>query len=151
MPPGRSGGASSQNRTRHGIIPAPFSVTSVPIAMSFVLYGIKNCDTVKKARQWLVQHRVEFSFHDFRSDGFDSHRAQAWLDEVGADTLINRRGTTFRQLDEAQRMQLEGPCAAEILAATPTLIKRPVLDLGHQRVVGFSDTLYRELFKTHTL
>jgi arsenate reductase len=118
--------------------------------MAFTLYGIKNCDTVKKARQWLEQHHVEFRFHDFRSDGLDRERVDAWLAELGADTLINRRGTTFRVLDEAAREQLaQDP--APLLVAQPALIKRPVLDLGHERVVGFSADRYQQLFKTHTL
>lgn len=119
--------------------------------MSFVLYGIKNCDTVKKARQWLEQRRIEFRFHDFRSDGLDVARTQAWLDELGADVLINRRGTTWKQLDDAARARLEGSAAAATLAAHPTLIKRPVLDIGHRRYVGFSAALYDDIFKTHTL
>lgn len=119
--------------------------------MSATLYGIKNCDTVKKARQWLEQHRVEYRFHDFRSDGLDAQQTQAWLDEIGIDTLINKRGTTWKQLDENVRAQTTAKNAAALLAGNPTLIKRPVLDIGHQRFVGFSDTMYRDIFKVHTL
>lgn len=115
------------------------------------LYGIKNCDTVKKARQWLDKHAIEYRFHDFRSDGLERRQVQGWLRELGSDTLINRRGTTWKQLDEATRNGLNGSNAVDLLLAHPTLIKRPLLDLGHQRRVGFSAADYAELFKQHTL
>lgn len=117
------------------------------------LYGIKNCDTVKKARQWLDQHAVEYRFHDFRSDGLSAEQVEGWLHELGADTLINRRGTTWKQLDDDTRAQLDaaGRGAVAAVLAQPALIKRPLLDLGHQRVVGFSADKYRELFQRHTL
>lgn len=119
--------------------------------MSATLYGIKNCDTVKKARQWLELHRIDYRFHDFRSDGLSAQQTQAWLDEIGLDTLLNKRGTTWKQLDENLRAQMSATTAATLLAAHPTLIKRPLLDIGHQRFVGFSDQQYRDIFKTHTL
>lgn len=119
--------------------------------MTATLYGIKNCDTVKAARQWLEAHAIEYTFHDFRVDGLTLAQAQAWLDEVGADVLINKRGTTWRQLDARTRDSLGPNTAAALLVANPTLIKRPVLDIGHQRVVGFSAGNYGELFKRHTL
>lgn len=119
--------------------------------MTFVLYGIKNCDTVKKARRWLDAHRVEYRFHDFRGDGISAQQIEQWLGEAGPDVLINRRGTSFRHLDAAQRARLDSADAAKLLAEQPALIKRPVLDLGHERVVGFSESRYAEMFKTHTL
>jgi Spx/MgsR family transcriptional regulator len=119
--------------------------------MTAVLYGIKNCDTVKKARQWLERHGIEYRFHDFRSDGLSREQVQAWLDELGLDSVVNRRGTTWRQLDEATRSNLNATNAAALIAAQPTLIKRPLLDLGHLRLTGFSEATYRELFKQHTL
>jgi len=115
------------------------------------LYGIKNCDTVKKARQWLEQHHIEYRFHDFRADGLQAQQVESWLRELGAETLVNKRGTTWRQLDEASRAQLDGADAAALITANPALIKRPLLDRGHQRNVGFSDALYSELFQQHTL
>lgn len=119
--------------------------------MTAVLYGIKNCDTVKKARAWLDAHRVEYRFHDFRSDGLDLKHAQAWIQELGLDELVNKRGTTWRQLDEKTRAGLNANNAAALLVVQPALIKRPLLDIGHQRFVGFSEAMYREIFKTHTL
>jgi Spx/MgsR family transcriptional regulator len=119
--------------------------------MTATLYGIKNCDTVKAARQWLETHRIEYRFHDFRVEGLTLAQAQCWLDEIGADTLINKRGTTWRQLDTRTRDSINDKTAAALLVANPTLIKRPVLDIGHQRAVGFSAASYGELFKQHTL
>lgn len=119
--------------------------------MTFILYGIKNCDTVKKARKWLDDHRVEYRFHDFRADGIEPQQIQQWLDEIGIDMLINKRGTTYRHLNDEQRDQLASTRPADLLAAQPTLMKRPVLDLGHERVVGFSVERYHDMFKTHTL
>lgn len=119
--------------------------------MTAVLYGIKNCDTVKKARAWLDQHHIEYRFHDFRSDGLELKQTQSWLQELGVDTLINKRSTTWKQLDEKTRSGITVSNAAALLTVQPTLIKRPLLDIGHQRFVGFSETMYHDIFKTHTL
>lgn len=119
--------------------------------MTTVLYGIKNCDTVKKARTWLDAHHIEYRFHDFRSDGIDVKQTQSWLSELGPDELVNKRGTTWRQLDEKTRSGLTVTNAAALILVHPTLIKRPLLDIGHQRFVGFSDTMYSNIFKMHTL
>ncbi|MDX9875288.1 MAG: ArsC family reductase [Spongiibacteraceae bacterium] len=113
--------------------------------MTITLYGIKNCDTVKKARLWLDQHQVPYRFHDFRADGIARDELATWLAELGSDVLINRRGTTWRQLDDAQKATADQD-AATLLAELPTLIKRPVLDLGDRRVVGFQTARYAELF-----
>lgn len=119
--------------------------------MTAVLYGIKNCDTVKKARAWLDAHHIEYRFHDFRGDGLDLKLAQSWLQDIGVDELINKRGTTWKQLDEKTRATLTTSNAAALIVVHPTLIKRPLLDIGHQRFVGFSDAMYRDIFKAHTL
>lgn len=119
--------------------------------MTAVLYGIKNCDTVKKARQWLERHAIEYRFHDFRVDGLEAQQVQAWLDELGLDSVVNRRGTTWKQLDEKTRSNLNAANAAALIAANPTLIKRPLLDLGHLRMTGFNEASYRDVFKQHTL
>ena len=111
-----------------------------------VLYGIKNCDTVKKARKWLDAHGVDYRFHDFRVDGLDAVALRAWVKELGWETVLNRRGTSWRQLDAAVRDNIDERSAIEQMQANPTLIKRPVLDLGDRRVVGFSDPAYAELF-----
>ncbi len=111
----------------------------------FTLYGIKNCDTVKKARRWLEDNNVEFTFHDFRADGLNQDQVQAWLDELGHAVLVNKRSTTWKQLDDGQKDQALGNAAAALLVEHPTLIKRPVLDTGKQRQVGFSAANYQAL------
>jgi len=115
------------------------------------LYGLKQCDTVKKARNWLDQHDIEYRFHDFRSDGLSPEQARQWIDELGLDVVVNKRGTTWRQLDEHTRETLTEKNAPALLAEKPSLVKRPVLDLGHQRVVGFDAKSWQTLFKKHTL
>jgi len=109
------------------------------------LYGIKNCDTVKKARRWLEQHGIEYLFHDFRADGLSPETFALWLEQVGAATLINKRSTTWKQLAEKDRTQVVEGDAASIALQQPTLIKRPVLQYRKQVIVGFSDKIYREL------
>ncbi len=101
------------------------------------VYGIPNCDTCRKARRWLDERGADYRFHDFRKDGLDRATVAAWLAELGADVLVNRRGTTWRQLPEDDRAKLETN-AADLLVAHPTLIKRPVFDLGDSRQVGFA-------------
>lgn len=102
------------------------------------IYGIPNCDTVKRARTWLKDQGIEHRFHDFRKDGIGVKTLQQWLKEVGGDVLINRRGTTWRRLGDADKAKADGAGAAELLAREPSLIKRPVFDLGGKRLVGFS-------------
>jgi Spx/MgsR family transcriptional regulator len=110
------------------------------------LYGIRNCDTVRKARRWLDARGVEYRFHDFRADGTDPERFRAWLAEVGEDRLINRRGPSWRRIPEAKRTGLDAAGLVRLMAANPTIIKRPVLDLGERREVGFSEDAYGRLF-----
>ncbi len=111
--------------------------------MSVTMYGIKNCDTVKKARRWLEENGIGYRFHDFRQDGLDSKQANAWLRELGSDQLVNRRGTTWRNLPDAEKGRLN----AALLVQYPALIKRPLLDTGKIRHLGFSPSDYREIFQ----
>ncbi|MFA5632133.1 MAG: ArsC family reductase [Porticoccaceae bacterium] len=110
------------------------------------LYGIKNCDTVKKARAWLDQHGLTYDFHDFRQDGLDETMIHRWQTSVALDTLLNRRGTTWRNLDSDIRENLVEAEIPALLAAHPTLVKRPVLERGSEVVVGFSDKVYSTFF-----
>ena len=119
------------------------------------LYGIKNCTSVKLARQWLASHGIDYHFHDLRADGLGAARIAHWVDAVGWEVLVNRRGTTWRALDPSVRTLVEhaianapNPDAAAIatLDAHPTLIKRPVLDHGHKIRVGFTADDYRQFF-----
>jgi arsenate reductase (glutaredoxin) len=108
------------------------------------LYGIKNCDTVKKARAWLDARGVAYAFHDFKSAGIDEARLRSWTAELGWEKLLNRAGTTFRKLPEADKQDLHADKAVALMLAQPSMIKRPVLDLGDRRLVGFSDAAWTE-------
>lgn len=115
------------------------------------LYGIKNCDTVKKARRWLEQHGVDYHFHDVREDGLEAESVEAWLDELGWEQLLNKRSTTWKQLDTALRDTMDDQSARGAILDYPTLIKRPLLDTGHERFTGFSADKYQSIFNQHTL
>ncbi len=106
------------------------------------MYGIPNCDTVKKARVWLDQHGVAYAFHDYKKAGADRARLEQWVDEHGWETVLNRAGTTFRKLPEADRVGLDRDKAVALMLAQPSMIKRPVLDLGDRRLVGFKPDAY---------
>ena len=110
--------------------------------MSYVLYGIKACDTMKKARTWLDEHQVDYAFHDYKSVGIDRANLEKWCNEHGWQTILNRAGTTFRKLDEAQKSVLDQHKAIELMLAQPSMIKRPVLDLGNKTLVGFKADRY---------
>jgi arsenate reductase (glutaredoxin) len=106
------------------------------------LYGIKNCDTMKKARAWLDAKGVAYVFHDYKAEGIDRPRLESWAREVGWETLLNRAGTTFRKLSEADCANLDESRALALMLDQPSLIKRPVLDLGGRFLVGFKPDLY---------
>ena len=101
------------------------------------LYGIKNCDTVKKARKWLEQKRIDYQFHDFREDGISAKQVKQWIAELGWEGLINKRSTSWKTLGESQKVILDDHNAVELILATPTLIKRPLLDTGTAIYLGF--------------
>lgn len=109
-----------------------------------ILYGIRNCDTVKKARAWLDARGIAYDFHDYKIAGVDEGRLRAWAAELGWETLLNRAGTTFRKLPDADKTGLDEPKAVALMLAQPSMIKRPMLDLGERRIAGFSDNLYRD-------
>ena len=111
------------------------------------LYGIPNCDTIRKAKRWLQDNQVEFQFHDFRKDGLDKVQLQAWVEELGWEVLLNKRGTTWRKVSDEQKAKIDKDSAIELLLAEPAMIKRPVLDLGARRVVGFQADEYEAFFK----
>lgn len=110
--------------------------------MAITIYGIKNCDTMKKARAWLDGHGVAYAFHDYKADGIDAGSLKRWVKEHGWETVLNRAGTTFRALTEADRQELDAARAIALMLAQPSMIKRPVLDLGGRTLVGFKPDLY---------
>lgn len=116
--------------------------------MTITIYGIKNCDTMKKARAWLGDAGVAYVFHDYKIDGIDRARLDAWCKAVGWETLLNRSGTTFRKLPEADKQNLDEAKAIALMLAQPSIIKRPVLTLGKGKpVVGFKPDLYASTIK----
>jgi arsenate reductase (glutaredoxin) len=110
------------------------------------LYGIANCDTMKRARAWLDGHGVEYDFHDYKKAGIDDTLVRGWVAELGWEVLVNRRGTTWRRLPESARDGINAESAIRLMVEHPSLIRRPVLDTGEARHVGFSEDLYRGLF-----
>jgi arsenate reductase len=115
--------------------------------MAITLYGIKNCDTVKKARAWLGAQDVEYVFHDYKTQGIERAELKGWCDELGWEVLLNRAGATFRKLPEVDKQDLIVTKAIGLMLAQPSMIKRPLLDLGKRRLVGFKPDVYAKLFK----
>ena len=114
--------------------------------MTPTLYGIPNCDTVKKARTWLDQNGVAHVFHDYKKAGIDRTRLEDWVAEHGWEVVLNRAGTTFRALPDADKTGLDAGKAVALMLAQPSMIKRPVLDLGDRTLVGFKPGLYEAAF-----
>jgi arsenate reductase len=110
------------------------------------LYGIKNCDTIKKARKWLTDKSVEYNFHDVRTDGIDAATLDGWIDQVGLETILNRRGTTWRKLDSDDQNGVNRSNVTALLLKYPAIIKRPVLDLDGTITVGFKAEQYQTIF-----
>lgn len=106
------------------------------------IHGIKACDTMKKARDWLDGHGVAYRFHDYKAVGIDRATLEAWSRKVGWETLLNRSGTTFRKLPDTAKVGLTQARAIDLMLAQPSMIKRPVLDLDGQLVVGFKPEIY---------
>jgi arsenate reductase len=111
--------------------------------VTITIYGIKNCDTMKKARLWLDQRGVKYAFHDYKAEGMDRAEIERWSKKIGWEILLNRAGTTFRNLPEEQKLGLDANKAVALMLAQPSMIKRPVLDLGDGRLlVGFKPETY---------
>ena len=110
-----------------------------------ILYGIRNCDTVKKARAWLDQRGVEYRFHDYKVAGIDMARLDRWCGEVGWEALLNRAGTTFRNLPSLEKEAMDEKRAVALMLAQPSVIKRPVVELNGKLVVGFKPDTYESL------
>lgn len=114
------------------------------MSASITIYGIKNCDTMKKARTWLDQKGVDYAFHDYKTVGIARDRLQGWASKVGWESLLNRSGTTFRKLPEADKQHLDERKAIALMIDQPSMIKRPVLEVGTRLLVGFKPDQYAE-------
>ena len=113
--------------------------------MTITIYGIRNCDTVKKARAWLDGRGVRHNFHDYRADGLDPSLLRLWCDTLGWETVLNRASTTFRDLPDADKQGLDAGKAMALMLAQPSMIKRPVLDAGGRLTVGFKPERYESM------
>ena len=109
------------------------------------LYGIKNCDTVKKARRWLEDHGVEYQFHDFRQDGLDKNQLTSWVETLGWETVVNKRSTTWRNLSDKDKDISNNSQAISLLLANPTLIKRPITESNKTLLIGFKEAEFKNL------
>ncbi len=116
--------------------------------MSVTIYGIKNCDTMKKARAWLDKRGVDYAFHDYKAAGIDRERLERWSKKLGWETLLNRAGTTFRKLPDKDKAGLDAGKAIALMLDQPSMIKRPVLDLGGGKLlVGFKPEIYADAIR----
>jgi Spx/MgsR family transcriptional regulator len=109
------------------------------------MYGIPNCDTIKKARKWLEAHGLEYEFHDYKKAGVPETELKKWVKKVGWETLFNRRGTTWRKLDDKTKDSINESSAIKLMLAQPSIIKRPVLVSGKTLLVGFDEAEYKKL------
>jgi arsenate reductase len=116
------------------------------MSLGVTIYGIKNCDTMKKARAWLDEHGIRYAFHDYKAEGIDRKHLDLWRKDVGWEVLLNKTGTTFRKLPEKDKEGLDASKATALMLAQPSMIKRPVLDIDGRLLVGFSPALYEGAF-----
>ena len=117
------------------------------MAKAVTIYGIKNCDTMKKARAWLDSHGIAYVFHDYKTEGIEKAQLERWAKAVGWETLLNKAGTTFKKLPDKDKDGITEKKAIALMLAQPSMIKRPVLDLGSKLVVGFKPEIYAKEVK----
>jgi len=110
------------------------------------VYGIKNCDTMKKARRWLDEHDVAYDFHDYKKDGIDEKTLTGWVKKLGWEALLNRRGTTWRKLPDKLKDNINQSSAIKIMLEQPSIIKRPVVKKGSSYLVGFDEQQFQDMF-----
>ena len=115
-------------------------------AKAVTIYGIKNCDTMKKARAWLDGRDIAYEFHDYKSAGIERGTLEGWAHDAGWETLLNRAGTTFRKLPDKDRVNVGETKAIALMVEQPSMIKRPVLDAGGKLIVGFKPETYAKQF-----
>lgn len=113
-----------------------------------VMYGIPNCDTIKKARNWLQQHSIDYRFHDYKKQGTDEKLLQGWLNEFGWEQLINKRGTSWRKLDAVIKSSMDNVLALSVMQENPSIIKRPILLTQNRTLLGFDTSQYEQEFST---
>ncbi|MDX3928202.1 MAG: ArsC family reductase [Shinella sp.] len=114
--------------------------------MAVTIHGIKNCDTMKKARNWLDANGIAYRFHDYKAEGIEEAALRRWVDALGWETVLNRAGTTFRALADFEKQALDADKAITLMLAQPSMIKRPILDVDGKLLAGFKPDLYAETF-----
>ncbi len=114
--------------------------------MPVKMYGIKNCDTIKKARAWLEKNGIDYVFHDYRKEGIDQKLLNAWLKSLAWEDLLNRRGTTWRKLPDSTRETMDRKAAVSLMLEQPAIIKRPLLETNGKLTLGFSEENYKKIF-----
>ena len=110
------------------------------------MYGIPNCDTIKKARKWLTANGVDYEFHDYKKAGVPEDELKLWIKTIGWEILLNRRGTTWRKLDDSVKKNIDEASAIQVMIENPSAIKRPALEIDDQLLVGFTEDTYKEAF-----
>lgn len=120
---------------------APEHVIKIPI-----MYGIANCNTIRKARSWLTQNGIDYEFHDYKKQGPDEKQLKTWINELGWEQLINRRGTSWRKLDQDTKSTIDESSAIRIMLHNPSIIKRPLLVLKSRQILGFDEHIYQQVF-----
>lgn len=120
-------------------------MTALSENTSLYLYGIKNCDTIKKAKKWLEEQQIAYQFHDYRADGLDAELLRSFIEQLGWESLLNTRSTTWRKLNESVRQSINNAdSAAELMLAQPAIIKRPLLAHNHRMLLGFNPDQYTQ-------
>ena len=114
--------------------------------MPTTLYGIKNCDTIRKARKWLEAHGIDYQFHDVRSGGLDESQLKHWIKALGWETLLNKRGMSWRKLADVDKQELDADKAMQLMLLQPAMIKRPILEHNSKLFCGFSEANYQTIF-----
>lgn len=124
----------------------PYRTAKDGFAMTITIYGIKNCDTMKKARTWLESHGIAYDFHDYKAVGIDQDHLERWTKDAGWEVVLNRAGTTFKALPETDRTDLTKDKAIQLMLAQPSMIKRPVLEADGELLIGFKPDIYAAAF-----
>ena len=112
----------------------------------FQMYGIPNCDTIKKARKWLTENGIDYEFHNYKKSGVPEDKLKSWVKTIGWEILLNRRGTTWRKLDDSVKENIDEASAIQVMIENPSAIKRPALEIDDQLLIGFSEDTYKEAF-----
>lgn len=114
--------------------------------MAVVIYGIKNCDTMRKAQDWLIEHNIAFDFHDYKKQSLERAKLESWCDALGWETVINRAGQTFRKLEDTQKQDLDAAKAIDLMLGNLSMIKRPVVEKDGKLLAGFKPEIYQAFF-----